>query len=55
MRTSYGVTVAPGKRATVLELPKQGTASARTGARAHIVRHATDGATDEDIAHVLRV
>ena len=55
MRKKYVVDLTDDERATLRDLTKKGTTGARTISRAHILLHATDGATDQAIADALHV
>jgi len=55
MRKIYIVTLTDDERATLVDLTKKGTASARKITRAHILLHAADGASDQSIADALHV
>ncbi len=55
MRKIYVVTLTDDERSNLLDLTKKGTASARKIGRAHIVLHAADGASDDEIAKALHV
>ena len=55
MRKVYVVTLSEQEQATVRELLRKGTTSARTITRAHILLHAHEGASDQAIADALHV
>jgi transposase len=55
MRKIYVVNLTDDERATLLDLTKKGTASARKIARAHILLQAADGVSDQTIADALHV
>lgn len=55
MRKIYVVSLTDDERATLLDLTKKGTASARKITRAHILLQAADGASDQTIADALHV
>lgn len=55
MRKIYVVTLTQDERATLLDLTKKGSTSARKIARAHILLHAAEGASDQAIADALHV
>jgi transposase len=55
MRKIYVVTLTDDERATLVDLTKKGSTSARKITRAHILLHAADGASDQTIADALHV
>jgi transposase len=55
MANKYIVDLTAAEQAELCHLIKQGKPSARTVARAHMLLHAAEGATDEEIAATLRV
>jgi transposase len=55
MRKLYRVTLTSDERETIRDLLNRGTTSARVLRRAHILLHADEGRTDEEIVAVLHV
>lgn len=55
MRKVYVVTLSEQEQATVRELLRKGTTSARTITRADILLHAHEGASDQAIADALHI
>ncbi len=55
MANKYMIDLTVAEQADLYRLIKQGKPSARKVARAHMLLHAAEGATDEEIAEALRV
>ena len=55
MANKYIIDLTAAEHEELCRLLKQGKSSARKVARAHMLLHAAEGATDEEIAAILRV
>jgi putative transposase len=55
MANKYIIDLTAAEHEELCHLLKQGKPSARKVARAHMLLHAAEGATDEEIAAILRV